>query len=342
MATIKEIAVLSKVSPATVSRVLNNDQKITVLEETRNRILQVAKELGYKTILERRIEQNKDDSNENLCVGILLSKTLEEEIADPYFLSIRQGVEEELQNQGISSTVMFRWNDVGTNQLIRDLGGLIIVGKISENALKMVSKQIENVVYIHHSPNEDLYDSVVIDFVKSTKTALNHLLDLGYTRIGYLGGNDIEYSNTETVNIEDKRLTTYEEVLNGLGLYNPDYIFVGEYTMSEGYELMKKALQQKNLPEAFFVSSDPMAIGALKALQEANLSVPNDVALVSFDDIEMASYASTPLTTIKVYTKEMGQIGVKLLIERINGRKLPLKVTVPTKLVIRESTPSEC
>jgi LacI family transcriptional regulator len=342
MATIKEIAVLSKVSPATVSRVLNNDQKITVLEETRNRILQVAKELGYKTILERRIEQNKDDSNENLCVGILLSKTLEEEIADPYFLSIRQGVEEELQNQGISSTVMFRWNDVGTNQLIRDLGGLIIVGKISENALKMVSKQIENVVYIHHSPNEDLYDSVVIDFVKSTKTALNHLLDLGYKRIGYLGGNDIEYSNTEIVNIEDKRLTTYEEVLNGLGLYNSDFIFVGEYTMSEGYELMKKALQQKILPEAFFVSSDPMAIGALKALQEANLSVPNDVALVSFDDIEMASYASTPLTTIKVYTKEMGQIGVKLLIERINGRKLPLKVTVPTKLVIRESTPPEC
>jgi LacI family transcriptional regulator len=339
MATIKEIAALSQVSPATVSRVLNNDQTITVLEETRERILQTAKNLGYKTVLERRVEQHQESNQKNLSVGILLSKTLEEEVADPYFLTIRQGVEEELQNQGITSTFMFRWNDVGTNHLIRDLGGLIIVGKISEKALKTVSEHIENVVYIHHSPNEDLYDSVVIDFVKSTKTALQHLLDLGFSRIGYIGGVDIEYSNTETVSIEDKRLTTYEDVLRKNGLFNPNYIFVGEYTMSQGYELMKKALQQKEYPDAFFVSSDPMAIGALKAIQEANLSVPNDIAIVSFDDIEMASYTSTPLTTIKVYTKEMGQIGVKLLIERINGRKLPLKVTVPTKLIVRESTP---
>jgi LacI family transcriptional regulator len=338
MATIKDIAALSQVSPATVSRVLNNDQKIKVLEETRQRILQAAKDLGYKTVLERHFEQHKESSKENLSVGILLSKTLEEEVADPYFLSIRQGVEEELLSQGITSTFMFRWNDVGSSNLIRDLGGLIIVGKISEKALKTVSEHIENIVYIHHSPNEELYDSVVIDFVKSTEIALQHLLDRGYKRIGYIGGEDIEYSNYETINIEDQRLTTYENLLEKKGLYNPSYTFIGEYTMTQGYELMKKALQQKEYPEAFFISSDPMAIGALKALQEANLSVPKDVAIVSFDDIEMASFASTPLTTIKVYTKEMGQIGVKLLIERINGRKLPLKVIVPTKLVIREST----
>jgi len=339
MPTIKDIAELSQVSPATVSRVLNNDQTITVLEETRERILQTAKKLGYKTILERRFEQQLESTKENLNVGILLSKTLEEEIADPYFLSIRQGVEEELLNQGITSTFMFRWNDIGSNHLIRDLGGLIIVGKISEKALKTVNDQIENVVYIHHSPNEDLYDSVVIDFAKSTETALQHLFDLGYKRIGYIGGVDIEYSNNETVGVEDKRLTTYERVLKEKGFFKPEYRFIGEYTMTQGYELMKKALQQDDIPEAFFISSDPMAIGALKALQEANLSVPNDVAIVSFDDIELASFASTPLTTIKVYTKEMGQIAVKLLLDRIKGRKIPIKVTVPTKLVVRKSTP---
>ncbi|MBT2737260.1 LacI family DNA-binding transcriptional regulator [Bacillus sp. ISL-7] len=338
MATIKEIAALSQVSPATVSRVLNNDQKITVLEETRERILQAAKDLGYKTILERRVEQYQEVDKPRISVGILLSKTLEEEMADPYFLSIRQGVEEELLTQGITSTFMFRWNDIGTNHLIRDLGGLIIVGKISEKALKAVSDQIENVVYIHHSPDEDLYDSVVIDFVKSTETALLHLLDQGYKRIGYIGGVDIEYLKNETIAIEDKRLTTYESLMKEKGLYNPNYTFVGEYTMSQGYELMKQAIEQNDYPEAFFISSDPMAIGALKALQEAKLSVPNDVAIVSFDDIEMARFASTPLTTVKVFTKEMGQTGVKLLLDRINGRKLPLKVTVPTKLIIRQSS----
>lgn len=81
-----------------------------------------------------------------------------------------------------------------------------------------------------------------------------------------------------------------------------------------------------------------MAIGALKAVQEAKLSVPDDVAIVGFDDIDMAEFASTPLTTVKVYTKEMGKAAVKLLFDRIRGRKLPLKITVPTELVIRESS----
>lgn len=114
-------------------------------------------------------------------------------------------------------------------------------------------------------------------------------------------------------------------------------IYIGEYTMSHGYELMKKAIKKKNVPKAFFVASDPMAIGALRALQEAGLSVPSDVALVAFDDIEAARFSSPPLSTVKVYTKEMGQTGVKLLMDRINGRNLPIKVTIPTSLVIRQS-----
>lgn len=340
MATIKDIAALTKVSPATVSRVLNNDQTITVLEETRDRILHAARKLGYKTILERRVEQHNESNKATPSVGILLCQTVEEETSDPYFLSIRQGVEEELLNQGITSTSMFRLNDTGSNQFTRDLDGLIIVGRISEKSLKTVSDNIENVVYINHSPDDSLYDSVVIDFVKSTETGLGHLLDQGYKRIGYIGGVEREHLNNQKMIIEDERLTTFERVMEKEGLFNPNYTFIGEYTMTQGYEMMKKALQQNDLPEAFFIASDPMAIGALRALQEANLTVPKDVAIVSFDDIEMAKFASTPLTTIKVHTKEMGQTGVKLLIDRIKGRKIPLKVLVPTELVVRQSSGS--
>ncbi|MDQ0199454.1 LacI family DNA-binding transcriptional regulator [Neobacillus ginsengisoli] len=338
MATIKDIAALTKVSPATVSRVLNNDQTISVLEETRDRIFQAAKELGYKTILERRVEQQFESSKAIPGVGILLCQTVEEELSDPYFLSIRQGVEEELLNQGITSTGMFRLHDTGQNQLVRDLEGLIVIGRISEKALKTVSGHVENVVYINHSPNDDLYDSVVIDFVKSTEKVVGHLLEKGYKRIGYIGGIEREHLNNQKMVIEDERLTTFERIMEKEGLFNPNYTFIGEYTMTQGYELMKKALQENDLPEAFFIASDPMAIGALRALQEAKLTVPNDVAIVGFDDIEMAKFASTPLTTIRVYTKEMGHAGVKLLVERINGRKLPIKVTVPTKLVVRQSS----
>jgi LacI family transcriptional regulator len=108
--------------------------------------------------------------------------------------------------------------------------------------------------------------------------------------------------------------------------------------MTQGYELMKDAIKKGNLPEAFFIASDSMSIGAMKALQEANLRVPNDVAIASFNDVQMAKFASTPLTSVKVYTEQMGRIGVQLLLDRIAGRELPLKVTVPTKLFIRDSS----
>jgi LacI family transcriptional regulator len=338
MATIKDIAAITKVSPATVSRVLNNDQTISVLEETRERILQAAKGVGYKTILERRVEQHMESSKGSPSIGILICQTVEEEMSDPYFLSIRQGVEEELLKQGITTISMIRLGGAGSKQLIKDLDGLIIIGRLSEKSLNTVNDHIENVVYINHSPDDALYDSVVIDFVKSTEIALCHLLELGYKRIGYIGGVEREYLNSEKVIIEDQRLTTFEKVMKKEGLFNPNDIFIGEYTMSQGYELMKEAVQQNDYPDAFFIASDPMAIGALTALQEERLSVPTNVAIVSFDDIEMAKFASTPLTTIKVYTKEMGQTGVKLIVDRIKGRKIPLQIIVPTKLVVRQSS----
>ncbi len=331
MATIKDIADKSNVSASTVSRVLNNDDTISVQDETRERIFHVAKELGYETILERRLKQKQQTSKH---VGIIVTQSLDEEINDPYFLSIRQGIEMELANHGIR-TVTLRLHETETNQMIDGLDGLIVVGRVKEIALKAISK-VENVVYINHSPNEDLYDAVVIDFEKATEKAIKHLLATGYKRIGYIGGREKEHSKNQKFLSEDKRLTTFERLMKEQKIFDPETVLIGEYTMAQGYELMKKA-KMRNFPEAFFIASDPMAIGALRALQEANLNVPEDVAIIGFDDIEAASFASTPLTTIRVHTLEMGKTGVKLLLDRLNGRELPLTVTLPTELVIRES-----
>ncbi|WP_312093944.1 LacI family DNA-binding transcriptional regulator [Niallia sp.] len=332
MATIKEIADKSNVSASTVSRVLNNDHTLTVQAETRERILRVAKELGYETILERRLKQRQLSSKH---VGIILTQSLDEEISDPYFLSIRQGIEMELASNGIN-TVTFRLHETEGNQMIEGLDGLIVVGRVKETALKAIS-QVENVVYINHSPNEDLYDSVGINFERATEKALKHLLTSGYKRIGYIGGKEMEHLKNQKLISEDKRLTTFERFMKKQNLFDEDAVFIGEYTMAQGYKLMQKAIQVSKLPEAFFIGSDPMAIGALRALQEANLNVPSDVAIISFDDIEAAKFASTPLTTIRVHTREMGRTGVKLLLDRLNGRELPLTITLPTELVIRES-----
>jgi LacI family transcriptional regulator len=339
MATIKDIADKSQVSASTVSRVLNNDDTISVQAETRERILQAAKELGYETILERRMKQKQQDSRRSLSVGIIVCQSLDEEISDPYFFSIRQGIEMELDSKAVK-TVTFRLNETETNKMMEGLDGLVVVGRLKETALKAISK-VENVVYVNHSPNEDLYDAVVIDFERATEKVLRYFLEAGYKRIGYIGGREKEHIKYKKFNSEDKRQTTFERFMKEQGLYNPETVFIGEYTMAQGYELMKKAIQFGKLPEAFFIASDPMAIGALRALQEANLKVPEDVAIIAFDDIEAAKFTSTPLTTIKVHTREMGKMAVKLLLDRLNGRELPLKITLPTELVIRESCVKE-
>lgn len=340
MTTIKDIAIRSKVSSSTVSRVLNNDETLSVTKETRQNILQVAEELKYIPV-KKRGTINGGSNTSKAKVGIVLCQSFEEELSDPYFLPIRQGIENECKNQGLSDIEVFKLQNLYSSQSRSDIDGLIVIGRANPELIEKISIGTQHIIYIDHCPNEKKYDSIIIDFNKATDEVLDHLLGIGYKRIGYIGGKAVEHCANKSLSIREDRQTTFENRMKKENLYDHDNIHIGDFTMTQGYELMKFALKQGNLPNAFFIASDPMAIGALRALQESNLRVPEDVAIVSFNDIEMASYASTPLTTVKVHTEEMGRVGVRLLIERINGRKIPLKVIVPTELVIRESCGNE-
>ncbi|WP_141434068.1 LacI family DNA-binding transcriptional regulator [Bacillus sp. 03113] len=334
MATIKEIAQLANVSSATVSRVLNGDKTLSVALETRQRILEASKSLGYQPVRKRKEPIKAPDAAK---IGIILSRSQEEELEDPYFLSIRQGIENECKDQGIYSTKVIRLTGFYTEKMLTDLDGLIVVGGISLKMLSTVFDHLDHVVFVNYQSKDDQYDSVLIDYEKATNVALDHLLSLGYQRIGFIGGKERERSFESRPVIEDKRQITFEKRLKKEGLFNPNYMFIDEFTMAHGYQIMKQVIEQKNLPEAFFVASDSMAIGAIRALHEANLSIPNDVSIVSFNGIEMSQFSSPPLTTIKVETEQMGRVSVKLLLDRIKGREIPLKVLVPTKLIVRES-----
>ncbi|UOR11561.1 LacI family DNA-binding transcriptional regulator [Halobacillus amylolyticus] len=337
MATIKEIAARANFSNTTVSRVLNNDKTFSVGTETRQKILDVAKEMGYKTLQERRKERQASEDISASKIGILLCHSVEEELNDAYFLSIRQGVEHECLERGLTTTELLRLTNLNSNGISSDINNLIVVGRINADILNQISDQLQNIVYINHTVDEDKYDSVVIDFEKATNRAIDHLLDLGYKKVGFIGGKEREHLNDSKVDFEDERKSTFKKTMIDRGLFNPKLFFVGEFTMADGYELMKSAIQQGDLPEALFIASDAMAIGAMRALQENQYRVPEDVAIVSFNDIELAQFASTPLTTVKVQTEEMGRLGVKLMVDRLKGREIPLKVTVPTALVVRDS-----
>lgn len=334
MVTIKDIANKAQVSSATVSRVLNNDMTLQVAEETRQRIIEVAKQLDYKKTKSRANKNHEVEAEKKQIIGLVIWGSEQLESSDPYFMFIRQGIGKECAKQGITVDKVMFMDDFDMN-IAEELDGLIVIGKVHIDLLRR-STQIPHIVSIDYVLDDE-YDSVMFDLRKATRHAMDHLFQLGHERIGYIGG--ISYIRTlvgKVYNI-DVRQKEYEAIMREKGWFEPAHLFVDDWRTEQGYLLMKQALELDDRPTAFLIGSDPMAIAALKALQESDIKVPDEIAIVSFDDIPLASFVSPPLTTVRVLTEDMGVTAVKLLVDRFNGRDVPLHVTIPTKLIIRES-----
>ncbi|WP_416147340.1 LacI family DNA-binding transcriptional regulator [Salipaludibacillus sp. HK11] len=339
MATIKDIAKHADVSIATVSRVLNNDKNLSVARKTRDRIMSAASELNYIPIRQRQQTVSKKPTVHEFEIGIVMWCSEEYEWEDTYFLSIRRGIEKECTKRGIVVNKIVHLGN-GRNMQLNSVDGIIVVGETDKEIEEIMREKINrNIVFVNHIPNDEDYDTVVIDFEKSTRIALDHIFSQGHTEIGFIGGikeNDKEEVNHNTV---DPRRIYYEKILKEKKLFDRNLIYeVNDFFISNGYDAMKRALQDDKLPTAFYIASDAMAIGAIRALHEVDIHVPNEVSIVSFNDIEMASFVKPSLTTIKIYTEEMGGMAVKLLLDRLSGRELPIKVVVPCHLIIRESS----
>ncbi|RBW67925.1 LacI family DNA-binding transcriptional regulator [Bacillus taeanensis] len=342
MATIKDIAKEANVSIATVSRILNNDETLSVSEDTRKRVFLVAKELQYKPLRKRNQKQQtihkKDD---HFKIGLLLAYSQQEEVNDPYYLSIRQSIEKKCSDESITISKMIRVPDHLTAKSLAGLDGVIVVGGILSEELNMIYEETNNIVFVSYAPKGEELDFVVSDLRKATEAVIDHLLALGHQKIGFVGGETIikKINSDEIVRIKDGRHEAYEKKLKELGLYNRDSVFItdSDWSTANGYDLMKQAIEAGDLPSAFIIASDPMSIGALHALNEANIRVPEEVAIVSFDDIDAAAFLNPPLSTVRVHTEEMGRMGVNCLLDRMKGRKVPVQVIIPTKVIVRKS-----
>ncbi|WP_169089423.1 LacI family DNA-binding transcriptional regulator [Paenibacillus sp. PL91] len=338
MATIKDIAQEAGVSAATVSRVLNNDMTLAVSEETRTRIFSIAEQLQYKPSRLRRMKKEEQLSRQQ--IGLLMWSTLEDEHEDPYFTSIRKGIETRCEELGISIIKVLRGNSRVEMQPVHELDGLIVVGSIEENDVRQLYNNGNRIVFVNHSNELNEYDTVKLHFEQATRAVVSHLRGLGHEKIGYIGGNDYVnrlnslYEGTEN---DEPRRVFFEKAMRELGLYEESYVLKAYWSSNSGYEAMNRLLLQSSLPTACFIGSDPMAVGALRALHEHGIKVPEDMAIVGFDDIEISAYLNPPLTTVRAHTEHMGRSAVQLLLERIEGREAAIHMTINTTLVVRES-----
>ncbi|HAZ37464.1 MAG TPA: LacI family transcriptional regulator [Clostridiaceae bacterium] len=333
MATIKEIAKKAEVSPSTVSRVLNHDATLSVSSETKVRIFEVAQELDYKTIRERK-GIVKEDKHLNFGVIDWYSET--ELLDDPYYLYLVTAVEKECDFANIDFYKISKANGKYSTNKLTNIDGLIAIGKFSDNEIEDLCSYTNNIVFLDSSPREKTFDSVTINVRLGITEALQYLINLGHTKIGYVGG--IVTGDHKEVAV-DNRKQTFTDLMKSYNLYNPDYVYMGnKISYNEGYNIINQAIKSIDIPTAFFIANDTMATGALKALHEAKINVPNDISIIGFNDLPTSKYLVPSLTTIRVHLNFMAATAIELLQERIyKGRVIPKKVLIPSELVIRKS-----
>ncbi|PHV69626.1 LacI family transcriptional regulator [Sporanaerobium hydrogeniformans] len=333
MATIRDIAKLAEVSPSTVSRVLNHDETINVSLETRKRIFEVAENLSYQ-----KTPRHPKVPSDTTTIGLIHWYSELQEINDPYFLSIRMGIEMECKLNNINLLKIYREEDTTWQLGEQKVDGFILLGQFDKNQIEYFKNQSENIVLIHTATPGFDFITIQVDFVLLTRNVLDYLINKGHQHIAYIGGREHIVGSTQLP--IDPREEEFINYLSKLNLYKESYVRVGNYDFKDGYELMHSLIKENKtqIPSAVFIASDTLAIGAMRALNELGLSVPDDIAIISCNDIPTSQYTSPPLSTVKIHTEDMGQYGVKFLLEQIKGTlKENFKVIVPHELIIRES-----
>lgn len=326
MATLKDVAALAGVSQATVSRLLNQDPALSLPEETKRNILNAAAALKY--------EKKSKKNNQKKRIGILQWHSLDSELQDPYYLVLRTGVEQYCLKNNMEIVRVFK-SDPGYADQLKGIDGLICIGKFAPSEMKKVSSLASETLFLDMQTEQIEYNTLSLDFRSAIREVIDTLAEFGHQKIGFLGGQEILENN---IVYDDKRIEYFCQYAKEKGMqYNP-WFLVDQYTRSSGYEMMKQILDSREHPTAVFCCSDPIAMGAHRAILEAGLRVPEDISLIGFDDIEEAGFLNPPLTTVHVDILQMGEYGAMVMESLMNHHpSLPCRMVLGCSLVIRES-----
>ena len=329
--TIYDVAKKAGVGIGTVSRVINNSPQIS--PETKSRVLHTIRELRYQPhAMARGLARNKTH-----MIAIILPS-----FTGYFYLELLRGIQQEVTEHQYD-IVLYNVDDPERidnflNRILRErrVDGLLLVSmRISEKYRERYLHAKFPMVLV--DSEHEAFDSVSVENEQGAYLATSHLIDQGHKKVGMI---DAQLKSTPA----KIRLQGYKKALKDHHLpFNESYLVISDedpdkdgFNRQAGYSAMKKILSMSDRPTAVFISSDVQAAGALRALQEAELRTPQDMAIVGFDDIELAQYLG--LTTIHQPLFEMGRLAVQRLIERINNEDMNrLDKRFTTHLVVRDS-----
>jgi len=334
MTTIYDIAKKTGYSPTTVSKVFNN--YTDVKEQTRQTILQAAKELGYLPNAHARTLTTK----KSWTIGVLFVESSGIGMQHPFFSAVIESFKQVAVSKGYA--LMFISKDVGGKQSgylenckIRGVDGVVVILSDYEDPYfkELLDSDIPCVVLDYEtSQAHTLYS----DSLEGSLLAVEYLYSLGHRKIAHISGGINTFAGS-------KRVQGYELAMTRLNLETKESYIVDStyYSIESGYAAMMQILDLQDRPTAVFVAGDHLALGAMRAARERGLRIPNDLSIVGFDNIELSQYITPALTTIAQDTALMGSKAADILIQSIDDPSQALESAVlPVRLIVRDSCSS--
>lgn len=334
--TLKDIAARAGVSISTISRVINNKDTKAASQELQEKIWSIVRETGYTpNAAARSLKLGGNEAptiKEKRGIACIVARSADA-IDEPFFLDLSRSIEKEAFKQGYNLRYTFSAFDLDSSTTFNIISntkvdGVVVLGRFSSSLISFLKKHYKNVVYAGLNSIDYNYDQIICDGYKASMAAVKYLASLRHTNIGYIGevNNEVRYKGYSTALKELSLPMNHKSIINA------------HLSTDGGYKGAKELLQNNTNVTAIFCANDITAIGALKAIKENNLRVPEDISIISIDDIDMAQYVSPMLTTVHIPIDELGKITAKTLIDRIeHGHNLPIKIDIPFNITKRES-----
>lgn len=332
--TIKDIARIANVSHTTVSRALNNRSRIR--SETKEKILFIARDLDYRpNLVARSLVMRRTKT-----LGLVITT-----IANPFYTELALGIESTARELGYNIILSFTHSDLSIEKqsidMLRSKGvdGIILTSAhIGDPNIRSLAEEGFPIILVnrrtYHPIVKEKVDYVGVDNILGGFLAVEHLIRLGHQRIGVIGGSSESSVGFERLEGGKKALETY-----GLELLT-DFFLDGDFLKESGYQGGKRFIKMAEPPTAIFATNDYMALGAYQAILEEGRKVPEEIAIIGFNDIEFTAMKGIELTTIGQKKYEMGRIAIKTLVEKIEGGEIKSstkEIILNPELIIRKT-----
>ncbi len=333
-ATSQDVAKRAGVSRTTVSFVLNNVEGAAISVDTKQRVMQAAIDLGYFPDAAAQTLA----SGRSSTIGLVMNRSPHQIVSDTYITQVLDVLVEEVRQHGMRLMLEIIEDDRPAEtylDLVRSkrIDGIIFSGpRFDDEALNALNEDGFPTIIMGSVPDSP-FCCVDVDNRTAACQATTHLVGLGYREIACI----TNASSIYTAAVD--RLKGYQDALAEASIpYDERLVRYGDFSPESGYERMRSILEDGPRPRAVFVASDVVAIGAIAAIHEAGLRIPEDVALVGFDDVPISRYLDPPLTTVHLPAREMSRLACSMIMELIQGETPPEgQVLLKTNLVIRKS-----